>query len=259
MKFSSLKWAINDSMTMAKRNILALVRVPTSLVFAVVQPIMFVLLFRYVFGGGAIQVNIPGGYVNYLIPGILVQTTIFGSVSTAIGLAEDLEKGLIERLRALPIARMAVLTGRTISDLLRNLMILIVITGIGFAVGFRPGGGPLHYVEASAIMLAFAYCLSWGFAYIGLIAPNAEAAQAMTFPLIFPLTFASGIFVQVSSMPSWLQGFAGNQPVTMVTKAVRSLMLGTPVGNTLWVSLAWSIGVLLVLAPLTVAKFRRAT
>ncbi len=152
------------------------------------------LLFRYVFGG-AIPVPIPGGYVNYLIPGVLVQTTIFGAVNTAIGLSEDLQKGLIERFRALPMARMAVLAGRTVADLGRNLIVLIVITGVGFAVGFRPHGGVGPYLVACSLMLAFAYCLSWGFAYVGLAAPNSEAAQAISFPIIFPITFASGIFV----------------------------------------------------------------
>jgi ABC-2 type transport system permease protein/oleandomycin transport system permease protein len=254
---TSLRWAVRDVMTLARRNLMALIRVPTSLVFVIIQPVMFVLLFRYIFAG-AIQVDIPGGYVNYLIPGILVQTTIFGAVSTAIGLAEDLQRGLIERFKALPMARMAVLGGRTVADTARNVLILVIITGVGFAVGFRPHGGFFPYIGASLIMLIFAYSLSWGFAFIGLVAPNSETAQAMTFPLIFPLTFASSIFVQISTMPSWLQGFATNQPVSQTADAVRSLMLGEPTGNTVWVSLLWSFGLLLVLAPLAVNRFRKA-
>ena len=148
---NSLVWALRDTMTIARRNILALVRIPTALVFSVIQPIMFVILFRYVFGG-AIHTD-QGSYVNYLIPGILVQTTFFGSVGTAIGLAEDLQRGLIERFRALPMARMAVLGGRTVADLLRNLMVLIIITIAGFLVGFRPHGGVVAYIEACVVML----------------------------------------------------------------------------------------------------------
>ncbi|MDE3044595.1 MAG: ABC transporter permease [Acidobacteriota bacterium] len=251
----SFAWAVRDTFTIARRNLLALVRVPTSLVFAIIQPIMFVVLFRYVFGGA---INVPQGvYVNFLIPGILVQTTIFGSVGTAIGLAEDLQRGLIERFRALPMARMAVLGGRTVADVVRNVMVVVVITAVGFAVGFRPTGSVVAYLEAALLMLTFAYCLSWGFAFVGLVAPNSESAQAITFPLIFPMTFASSIFVPVASMPSWLQGFATYQPVSQVATAVRGLMNGVPHGASTWISLAWSIGALVVLAPLAVRRYRR--
>jgi ABC-2 type transport system permease protein/oleandomycin transport system permease protein len=252
---SALRWTISDVLTMARRNLLALVRIPTSLVFAVIQPIMFVLLFRYVFGG---EIHIPGvSFVNYLIPGILVQTTLFGAVGTAIGLAEDLHRGLIERFRALPMARMAVLAGRTVSDLVRNVGVLLVITVVGLAIGFRPHGGVPDYIAACLIMLAFAYCLSWGFAFIGLAAPNSETAQAISFPVIFPLTFASAIFVQVSSMPGWLRPFANNQPVSQVTDAVRGLMLGTPTSDSVWIALAWSVGAIMILGPLATSRYRK--
>ena len=253
---SSLRWVISDTLTLARRNLLALFRIPTAIVFAMIQPVMFVLLFRYVFGG-AILVLGPS-YVNYLIPGILVQTTIFGSVGTAIGLAEDLQRGLIERFKALPMARMAVLGGRTIADTFRNVMVVIIITVVGFAVGFRPGGGVLPYIEACLLMLVFAYCISWGFAFVGLAAPNSETAQAMTFPLVFPLTFASNIFVQVQTMPGWLQPFARNQPVSQAAQAVRGLMLHGSGGSSTWISLAWSIGLVAVLAPLAVNRYRKA-
>ena len=248
-------WAISDVLTIARRNLMAIVRIPVALVFTFVQPVMFVLLFRYVFGG---VVHVTGtSYVNYLIPGILTQATIFGSVNTAIGLSEDLQKGLIERFRALPMARMAVLAGRTVADTVRNVFVLLLITGVGFLVGFRPGGGVGPYLLACLVMLLFAYCLSWGFAFVGLAAPNSEAAQAMTFPIIFPLTFASAVFVPVSSMPSWLQAFANNQPVSQATFAVRGLMLGEPHGASVWISIAWSVGIVAVLAPLAVARYRR--
>ena len=235
---SALRWVISDVLTLAKRNLIALFRTPTLVVFAIIQPIMFVLLFRYVFGGAIAIVG--ESYVNYLIPGILVQ------------------KGLIERFKALPMARMAVLGGRTIADLSRSVVVLLVITGVGLLVGFRPDGGIIPYIEACLVMLAFAYCLSWGFAFVGLAAPNAEVAQAITFPLIFPLVFASVIFVQLSSLPWWLQGFANNQPISQATYAVRGLMLGTPHGNSVWVSLAWSVGLIAFLAPLAVNRFRKA-
>ena len=257
---SSLRWLISDILTISRRDILAIIRIPTALVFTIIQPIMFVLLFRYIFGEGAIPVQIPGGYVNYLMPGIIVQTTIFGAVSTAIGLAEDLQRGLIERFRALPMARMAVLAGRTVSDLLRNIVVLTILSLIGFAVGFRPHGGVLDYLAGCLVTLLFAYCLSWGFAFIGLAAPNSEAAQAMTFPLIFPLTFASSIFVQVSSMPGWLRGFATYQPVSEVTHAVRSLMDGSSAlapGNSVWISIVWAVGLIAILGPLATAKYKK--
>jgi ABC-2 type transport system permease protein/oleandomycin transport system permease protein len=254
---SRVGWAIKDSLTIAQRNLYALIRVPTLLVFTMIQPVMFVLLFRYVFGG-AIAVGNHEAYVNYLIPGILVQTTIFGAVGTAIGLAEDLQKGLIERFKALPMSRISVLAGRTVSDLIRNIMIIIVISLIGFAVGFRPHGGVVDYFAACIVMLTFSYCLSWGFAFIGLAAPNSEAAQAMTFPLIFPLTFASSIFVPVQSMPGWLQAFANNQPVSQAAKAVRGLMLGLDHGNATYFALGWAFVLMAFLAPLATHFYRRA-
>jgi len=252
---SSLRWAVSDVLTIARRNLLAIVRIPTALVFMIIQPIMFVILFRYVFGG---SIKVPGGYVNYMIPGILVQTMIFGAVGTAIGLAEDLQKGLIERFRALPMARLAVLAGRTISDMFRNVIVLVIITGVGFAVGFRPHGGFIAYIQASLLMLVFAYCFSWGFAFIGLAAPNSEAAQAITFPIIFPLTFASSIFVLVAGMPGWLQPFAIHQPISQTADAVRGLMNGTAHGASTWVALGWAVGAILVLAPLAVNRYRKA-
>jgi len=163
---SSLRYAARDVVTLARRNLLALIRVPTALVFMVIQPVMFVLLFRYIFQ--ALGAFTHGNYVNFLVPGILVQTTIFGAVGTAIGLAEDLQRGLIERFKALPMARMAVLAGRTLADSLRNVIVLVIITGVGFLVGFRPHGGFFDYIAACLVMLLFAYCLSWGFAFVGL-------------------------------------------------------------------------------------------
>jgi ABC transporter DrrB family efflux protein len=251
---SRLRWAVSDSLTITKRNILSYTRIPEALFFSTVQPIMFVLLFRYVFGG---SIDVPGTtYVNYLMPGIFVQTVAFGSVQTSIGLAEDLQKGLIERFRALPMARSAVLAGRTTADLCRNVLTVIIVTIVGFIVGFRPTTGVLLYLAGIGLILLFAYALSWGFAVIGLSAPNSEVAQVISFPILFPLTFASSAFVQVSSMPSWLQGFATYQPVSVTVSACRALMLGGPTATWVIQSLLWAIGLLIVLTPLAVHRYR---
>jgi ABC-2 type transport system permease protein/oleandomycin transport system permease protein len=254
-----LKWLLSDVATMTWRNLVALTRIPESLFFATLQPIMFVLLFRFVFGG-AISTGVPGvTYVDFLMPGIFVQTVCFGAVSTSIGLADDLQKGLIERFRALPMARSAVLGGRTTADLVRNVFVVAIMTGVGYLVGFRITTNFFLYLVGVVILLLFAYALSWGFACIGLSAPNAETAQVISFPILFPLTFASSAFVPVSSMPGWLQAFATYQPVSVVVAAARSLMLGGAYTSTRHVlgALAWSIGLLVVLVPLAVRQYRR--
>jgi ABC transporter DrrB family efflux protein len=254
---TTLRWAVSDTLTITKRNLLALTRIPEQLFFSTVQPIMFVLLFTYVFGGA---IKVPGtNYVNYLMPGIFVQTVAFGAVSTSIGLAEDLQKGLIERFRALPMARSAVLTGRTSADMVRNIFTVIIITAVGFAVGFRPTTGVLPYLAGILLILLFAYSLSWGFAVIGLSASNAETAQVMSFPILFPLTFISSAFVPVHSMPSWLQGFATYQPVSVTVTACRALMLGGSTATWVIQSVAWTIGFLIVLIPLAVRQYRTRT
>ena len=254
---SALRWGFLDTLTIAKRTILSYTRIPEALFFSTVQPIMFVLLFIYVFGG---SIHIPGlSYANYLMPGIFVQTVAFGSVNTSIGLAEDLQKGLIERFRALPMARSAVLTGRTTADLCRNVLTVIIITVVGLIVGFRPTAGAFSYAAGILVILMFAYSLSWGFAVIGLSAPNSEVAQVISFPLLFPLTFASSAFVPVANLPGWLQGFATYQPVSVTVSACRALMLGGPTATWVLQSLAWSVGLLVVLTPLAVHRYRTRT
>jgi ABC-2 type transport system permease protein/oleandomycin transport system permease protein len=254
---SRLGWAVADIITMAKRNILAVLRTPEALFFTTLQPIMFVLLFTYVFGGA---IHVPGGhYIDFLMPGVFVQTVIFGAMSSAAGLAEDLHKGIIERFRALPMSRSAVLAGRTTSDLVRNFFVMILISIVGFAVGFRIGTNFGLFCCGVLVILFFAYALSWGFAYIGLSAPNAETAQVMVFPLIFPLLFASSAFVPVATMPGWLQVFAEHQPVTQVVNASRSLMVGGALQDSgaVWSALLWTLGLLVVLAPVAVRKYRK--
>jgi ABC-2 type transport system permease protein/oleandomycin transport system permease protein len=255
-----LRWVVADTLTVTWRNLKAYTRIPEALFFSTLQPIMFVLLFRYVFGGA---IPIPGGvpYVDYMMPGIFVQTVMFGAVSTSVGLAEDLQKGLIERFRALPMARSAVLAGRTTADLVRNVFVVIIMTIVGYAVGFRIGAGIPSYIFGLLILLAFAYAMSWGFAAIGLAAPNSETAQVMAFPILFPLTFASTAFVPIQSMPGWLQGFVAHQPVSVVVNAARSLMVGGYYhsSSAVWAALLWIVGLLVVLVPLGVWRYRKTS
>jgi ABC transporter DrrB family efflux protein len=251
------RWAMWDTLTITKRNLIALTRIPEALFFSAVQPIMFVLLFVYVFGNA---IKTPGSsYVNYLMPGVFVQTVAFGAVSTSIGLAEDLQKGLIERFRALPMTRSAVLVGRTTADVVRNVVTVIIITVVGLIVGFRPTTGVILFVAGVLLILFFAYALSWGFAVIGLTASNAETAQVMSFPLLFPLTFVSSAFVNVSTMPSWLRGFATYQPVSVTITACRALMVGGPTATWVIQTLAWTVGLLIVFIPVATRRYRTRT
>ncbi|RIK09058.1 MAG: ABC transporter [Acidobacteria bacterium] len=252
-----LGWAIADSVAVAKRYLIAYIRVPELIVFTTVQPIMFVLLFRYVFGGA---IQIPGvSYVDYLMPGIFVQTVVFGSAGTGIGLAEDSAKGLIERFRSLPMARSAVLVGRTLADLIRNVFVVALMLLVGFLVGFRIHGGVAAFALAMVMVLLFGYAISWMTANIGLRTSTAEATQAAIFPMLFPLTFASSAFVPVDSMPAWLQVFARNQPVTVMVNAARNLSLGTATSGEVIKALLWTVAIVAVFAPLAVRAYRRKT
>lgn len=251
-----LRWAVADTLAITGRNLLTLRRVPQLLVFATIQPVLFVLMFRYVFGG---VIRIPGvHYVDYLMPGIFAQTVAFGAITTSVGLAEDLGKGLIERFRSLPMARSAVLGGRTLADLARNVFVVALMVAVGFLVGFRVHTSALGLMAGVLVLLVFGFALSWLFALIGLVVGNAESAQAAAFPLLAPLVFASSAFVPVRSMPGWLQAFAAHQPVTVAINAVRALMLGGPTVRPVLGSLAWSLGFLVVFVPLAVHRYRRA-
>ena len=249
--------AATDSLLIAGRNLTVLRRLPQLLVFATIQPVLFVLMFRYVFGGA---ITIPGvSYVNYLMPGIFAQTVAFGALTTGIGLAEDLAKGLIDRFRALPMARSAVLAGRTLADLVRNVGVVALMVAVGYLVGFRVQTSLWSLLAAVLVLLLFGFAMSWVFALVGLSVPNAEGAQAASFPILFPLVFASSAFVPTSTMPGPLRAFAEHQPVTAVVDAVRALVLGGPTSSAVLTSLAWSVGILLVAAPLAVRRYRRAT
>jgi ABC-2 type transport system permease protein len=250
--------AVADAVTMTWRNLLTYVRLPQLLVFSTIQPIMLVLLFRYVFGN-SINLSDPSiDYVDYLMPGVFVQATVFGALGTGVGLAEDLHKGLVERFRSLPMARSAVLAGRTIADATRNAFVLVLMSGVGLLVGFRIHGGVPAYLAALALVLLFTYALSWLAATVGLGASNGEAAQAALFPLVFPLVFASSAFVDTSFMPGWLQAFANYQPVTVTIDAARNLVLDQPIGWSVVGSIAWSLGLIAVFGPLAVRRYRRA-
>ena len=243
-----------DAMVIARRNLIGIARTPQLLVFATIQPIMFVLLFRYVFGGA---IDVPGvSYVDYLIPGIIVQTVVFGATSTAVGLSEDMSKGIIDRFRSLPMSRSAVLGGRTIADLVRNVFVVLLMIAVGTVVGFRFHSGFLPAVAAVLVALLLGYCLSWVFALIGLTVANPESAQLAGFLPIFPLVFASSVFTSIQSMPGWLQAFAEVQPITRAADTVRALTQGGPVAANLIWTLLWSIAILAVFAPLAVRRYR---
>jgi ABC-2 type transport system permease protein/oleandomycin transport system permease protein len=248
-------WAIADALVLAKRHLIQIPRIPEELIFATIQPVMFVLLFRYVFGG-AIAVS-GTTYINYLMAGIFGQTVIFGSTSTGIGLAFDLQKGLIDRFRSLPMAQSAVLTGRTISDIVRNTVVILVMWLVGVLVGFRPAGSVLAWLVAIGLLLFASFAFSWIAATIALSVKSVEAAQSAGFIWLFPLTFASSAFVPTSSMPAWLRAFAEHQPVSLLINAVRGLLLNHFDASATWQALAWCVGLLLVFIPLAVWVYSR--
>jgi ABC transporter DrrB family efflux protein len=236
--------AVADTLDVALRNLRNLTRTPQTLIFATVQPIMFVLLFRYAFGGA---IRVPGvPYVDYLMPGIFAQAVAFGAMGTAVGLSVDLRTGLLERFRTLPMARSAVLTGRTLADLVRNVFVVAVMAAVGFLVGFRVHTSPAGFIAALGLVAAFAYCLSWGFVALGLRIGDPEAAQAAGVPIMFLLVFSSSAFVPVRTMPGWLQAIAVHQPLTALVDAERALVLGGPAAAHVFAALALTVGLLAV-------------
>jgi len=251
------RWAVSDTLTITRRNLMIWTRVPAYIAFTVIQPVLFVLMFRYVFGG-AIPVKVRGGYVNFLMPGIIGQTAAFATFGTAIALAIELQKGVIDRLRSMPMARSAVLAGRLVADTGRMLFTILIIVAVGYAVGFRFENGWLPAVWMVLFATAFGACMSCVAAFTGLAIKDEEAVQAFGMIWLFPLTFLSSAFVPIKTMPGWLQAFANNQPVTYVVDTMRALALGGPVEANLWKSIAWLAGILIVFAPLSVRAYRRA-
>ena len=254
---SSLSYELSDMLVLARRSVLRIPRQPDLLVGFTIQPVMFVLLFVYVFGG-AIEGTLPFGldYEDFLIPGIIVQSMVFGGFVTALGLAEDLKKGLMDRFRSLPMSRSAVLTGRTLADISTNVVQLVVMLAVGLAVGFRFGTSWWEVTAGILLLLLIGYAFSWVFAFIGLTASSPEAANAYGFTILFPITFLSSAFVPVESMPSWLHPIAEHNPFTTMVDAARALFVGTPAGNDIWLSVAWSVGIALVFGILAVWRYR---
>jgi ABC-2 type transport system permease protein/oleandomycin transport system permease protein len=222
---------------------------------------MFLLLFNYVFGGalgGATRIA-GGKYIDYLLPGILVQMVMFGGVQTGIGLADDMSKGIIDRFRSLPMSRLAVVAGRTFSDAIRNITVVTIMIGVGYLIGFRFHSSFLSGLTMGLIGVLFGYGFSWAFAFIGLSVRDTETAQLASFLFIFPLVFASAVFVPIQTMPAWLQVFVRNQPVTFVAEAARHFALGIPDGGATWKILLWILGILIVFIPLSLRQYKRRT
>ena len=246
---------LSDTLVLARRNLLRIPRQPDLLLAFTIQPVMFVLLFVYVFGGA---IRTPGyDYVDFLMPGIITQSISFGGFVTAVGLSEDLRKGLIDRFRSLPMSRAAVLAGRTLSDVATNGLSLVLLVAVGMIAGFDFKTGPLEVAGGFVLMLLFGYAFSWFFAWIGLLVSSPEAANSVGFIAIFPLTFASSAFVPTDSMPQALRTFADVNPFTIVTNAMRALWVDAPAGNAIWGAFAWTLGLIAVFAPLAVARYRR--
>jgi ABC-2 type transport system permease protein/oleandomycin transport system permease protein len=253
--FTGVAAALSDTADVAWRNLRTLFRTPQALIFATIQPVIFVLLFRYAFGGA---IHVPGtDYVDFLMPGIFAQTVAFGAIGTAVGLSADLRTGILVRFRTLPMARIAVLGGRTLADLARNLLVVAVMAGVGFAAGFRSQNGAGGLLAALGLVVAFGYALSWGFAAIGLRVSDPEAAQAAGVPVMFLLVFTSAAFVPATAMPGWLQAFGTHQPVNALVSAERALTIGGPAAHDVLICLAWSGGMLLVFALLAARTYTR--
>ena len=248
--------AVRDALLLAERNLRRLPRNPDLLFGVTVQPVMFVFLFTYVFGGA---IETPGyDYVDFLMPGIVIQMIAFTGYATALGIADDLRKGLVDRFRSLPIARSAMLAGRTLSDVVMNVIALATMLAVGFAIGFSFDADPAPIVAGMLLVLAFGFAMSWVYAYIGLISSSPESASAIIGTLLFPLTFVSSVYVPADSMPAVFEAIAEANPITTIVDAMRHLWLGAPAGNDVWVALLWCAGIGTVFSVLATARYRRA-
>jgi ABC transporter DrrB family efflux protein len=247
--------ALRDFSGVAKRNLLRSIRTPQLVLYAI-QPIMMLLLFRYIFGGA---IKVPGGdYTDFVVPAIFLLTVLVGSMTSAIGIAEDLKSGMIDRFRSLPMARSAVLTGRSLTDLVRSVISLAIMTGLGVAVGFRFHSDAGRILLGMLLILAFGYSVSWMNAAIGISAKDPESAQNAATGPTFLLLFASNAIVPASTLPGWLQPFARNQPLGVTASAVRELFEGGAAAHDAWISLAWSAGITVVFFLTTYALYQRA-
>lgn len=253
-----LRWLLGDVSAITGRNLRRLIRVPTLIAFATVQPVLFVLLFTYVFGGA---IHPPGvaKYVDFLLPGIFVLSIAFGASQTGVAIADDLATGMIDRFRALPMTRSAVLAGRTAADAVRNLFVLLLMTGVGYAIGFRFHAGPVAAAAAIGLALLIGVAFSWINALVGLLVHDAETAGLAGLMPVIVLVFTSSTFVPVATMPGWLQAFAKVNPITVTVDALRALVLGGPTATHVWQVLAWTIGLLAVTVPTAVLRYRHTT
>lgn len=256
-KQSKFILALSDSLVMIRRSTTHIIRNTDQLLGTFFQPIMFLVLFTAVFGGAIATEG--GSYINFLLAGIIVQTLAFGSTTTAIAVANDLKRGIVDRFRALPMSNLAVLNGHVVSDLFRNGISTVVMIIAGLVIGFRPTASPLEWLALIGLLALFTLSLSWLSAILGVVAKSVEGVQWLTFVIIFPLTFASSAFVDPSTMSDWLRVFAENQPVTHMVDAVRSLLIGTPMGDAAMWSIVWSVGILVVSMPLAAWLFKRKT
>ena len=256
------KWflTINDSLLMIKRSSTHIVRNTDQLLGTFFQPIMFLVLFSAVFGG-AIALSLPPGvtYLSFLMAGIIVQTVAFGSTTTAVAITNDLQKGIVDRFRSLPMSNIAVLNGHVVSDVFRNGISTVVMLLAGLVLGFRSSASFLDWLAIAGILLLFTLGFSWLMAIVGVLAKSVEGVQWLSFVIIFPLTFASSAFVPTENMNQYLKAFAENQPISQVIEAVRALMLGTPIGNHGFWAVFWSIAMLVVAIPVATYLFRKKT
>ncbi|MDX8152537.1 ABC transporter permease [Patulibacter brassicae] len=254
----SLATTLSDTLVLAGRQLRRIPRQPDLLMGYTVQPVMFVLLFRYVFGG-AIQTPFEN-YAQFLMPGIIVQSIAFGGFVTALAIADDMKKGLIDRFRSLPMSRIAVLAGRSFADLVLNALQLVVLIGVGLLVGFSFGASVGNVLLGIVLLLALGFAFSWVFVLIGLTAGSAETSNAIGFTVIFPLTFASGAFVPPETMPDGLRQFAEANPFTTWVDAIRHLFIGgpaAPANSDVWVSFVWIVAITVVMAWLALRRYQR--
>lgn len=253
-------WAMRDTWTVTVRNLRHFVRQPRLLIFSTIQPVMFVILFAFVFGGIA-DTALPDGvsYTDYLLPGLFVQSAVFRTTQTAVGLAEDLERGVIDRFRSLPMARLAVLAGRTVADLVRSVAIIFLMIAVGYLIGFRFSEGVVSALGAVVVVALFGYALSWAFVYVAMAVPGAEAAQSAGFVVVFPLVFASSIFVPLETMPGWLATISSYSPITAAADAARALSIGGELVRPLTLTAVWVVGFCALAIPVAVRRFQRTT
>lgn len=253
-RHSNTYWLFHDLGVFIKRSLKHIFKNPDQLLGLTIQPIMFMLLFRYVFGG-AINTG-PISYVNFLVAGILVQSAAFGALTTSLSVATDLQRGIIERFKSLPTVSWGVLMGHVTADLVRNIIQSTIMIGAGLLVGFRPTASPVEWLMIAGIVMLFTFAISWVAAIMGLVAKTVETVQWLGFFFVFPLTFASAAFAPTQSMAKWLRVFAQNQPVTHVIESIRALMIGTPLDNHGWLAVVWCVAIIVISIPIAGYLFR---